>query len=87
MVSNLVTCIVKPHPHSPREHITHLGGVRPDGGQWYHTRQEVADMIDSGRANFHVKVGRYDVPVRTYVLHGVKYVKTMFDAHESKSHK
>ena len=79
MVSNRVTCITKPRPHSPREHITHVGGVNPQGGTWYNTRQEVADMIDSGKYNFHVKVGTYDVPVRTYILHGVKYLRTAPD--------
>ena len=79
MVSNRVTCITKPHPHSPREHITHVGGVNTSGGYWYHTREQVADMIDSGRYNFHVVVGIYDVPVRTYVLHGVKYIRTAPD--------
>jgi hypothetical protein len=79
MVSNQVTCITKPHPHSPREHITHVGGISPQGVFWYHTREQVADMIDSGNYNFHVRVGIYDVPVRTYVLHGVKYIRTAAD--------
>ncbi len=76
---NRVTCITKPHPHSPREHITHVGGVNPDGGYWYLTREQVADMIDSGQYSFHVTVGIYDVPVRTYILHGVKYIRTAAD--------
>jgi len=36
-------------------------------------------MIDSGNFKFHVRVGIYDVPVRTYVLHGVKYIRTAPD--------
>ena len=28
VISNRITCITKPHPHSPREHITHVGGAR-----------------------------------------------------------
>jgi hypothetical protein len=79
VVSNQVTCITKPHPHSPREHITHVGGVNSEGAFWYYTRLEVADMIDSGRYNFHVKVGRYDIPVTTYVRNGVKYIRTAPD--------
>jgi hypothetical protein len=78
-VSNQVTCITKPHPHSSREHITHVGGIDSDGRQWYHTRLEVADMIDSGRYSFHVKVGWYDVPVTTYVRNGVKFIHTVSD--------
>lgn len=78
-MTNQVTCITKPHPHSPREHITHVGGVNPQGQFWYYTREQVADMIDSGKYSFHVKVGIYDVPVRTYILHGVKYLRTAPD--------
>lgn len=79
MISNQVTCITKPHPHSPREHITHVGGVSPSGAPWYYTREQVANMIDSGNYKFHVKVGRYDVPVMTYVKNGVKYIRTVAD--------
>jgi hypothetical protein len=79
MASNQVTCITKPHPHSPREHITHVGGVNPQGGHWYYMREQVADMIDSGNYTFHVKVGKYDVPVRTYVKNHIKYLRTAPD--------
>jgi uncharacterized protein DUF3892 len=78
-MSNQVTCITKPHPHSPREHITHVGGLNGSGGYWYHTREQVANMIDSGQYYFHVKVGRYDVPVTTYVRNGVKFIRTVAD--------
>jgi len=78
-MTNRVTCITKPHPHSPREHITHVGGVNSQGQYWYYTRQQVADMLDSGNYSFHVKVGIYDVPVRTYILHGIKYLRTASD--------
>lgn len=78
-MSNLVTCITKPNPHSPREHITHVGGLNPQGGGWYLTRQQVADMIDSGRYAFHVKVGGYVAPVTTYVRNGVKFIRTVAD--------
>jgi hypothetical protein len=79
MISNQVTCITKPHPHSPREHITHVGGVNPQGVYWHYTREQVAAMIDSGEYNFHVRVGTRDVPVRTYILRGVKYLRTAPD--------
>ena len=36
-------------------------------------------MIDSGNYSFHVKVGIYDVPVRTYIVNGVKYIRTAPD--------
>ena len=56
--SNRVTCITKPHPHSPLEHITHVGGVNSQGQSWYYARQRVADMIDSG-----TKIARFNVEV------------------------
>jgi hypothetical protein len=64
---------------SPREHITHVGGLNSEGAFWHYTREQVADMIDSGNYHFHVKVGLFDVPVRTYVLHGKKYLRTAPD--------
>lgn len=79
MISNQVTCITKPHPHSPREHITHVGGINTNGQYWYYTREQVADMIDSGNYRFHVRVGRYDIPVTTYTKHGIKYIRTVAD--------
>lgn len=42
-----VTCITKPHPQSPHEHITHLGN--PAGG-WIWPREKVIQSIDE-RAN------------------------------------
>jgi hypothetical protein len=54
-------------------------GSNPQGAFWYYTREQVADMIDSGNYRFHVRVGLYDVPVRTYVLRGVKYIRTAPD--------
>ena len=51
-----VTCITKPHPNSPHEHITHIGG--PDGIQgkiWKITREEAIRLIDSKTHTFHVK--------------------------------
>jgi hypothetical protein len=76
---NQVTCITKPHHMSPLEHITHVGGLNQNGGSWYYTREEVADMIDSGQYQFHVIVGRYNVPVTTYVRNGVKFLRTVPD--------
>ena len=42
-----VTCITKPHPQSPHEHITHLGNP---AGNWKWTREQVIASID-GRTN------------------------------------
>lgn len=46
-----VTCITKPHPQSPPEHITHLGN--PAVG-WKWTREEVIASIDAKANTFFV---------------------------------
>ena len=46
-----VTCITKPHPQSPHEHITHLGN--PQVG-WKWTREDVIRSIDAGTNTFFV---------------------------------
>jgi hypothetical protein len=47
-----VTCITKPHPSSPHEHITHLGN--PASG-WEWTREQVIASIENGTNTFYVK--------------------------------
>ncbi len=46
-----VTCITKPHPQSPHEHITHLGNPRA-GWEW--TREQVISSIEAGMNTFFV---------------------------------
>jgi hypothetical protein len=46
-----VTCITKPHPQSPHEHITHLGN--PKAG-WTWPRERVIQSIDSKTNTFFV---------------------------------
>lgn len=45
-----VTCITKPHPQSPHEHITHLGN--PPGWVW--PREEVIGSIEAKTNTFFV---------------------------------
>lgn len=45
-----VTCITKPHPNSPHEHITHLGS--PPTWKW--TREEVIASIEGKTNTFYV---------------------------------
>jgi hypothetical protein len=78
-MSNQVTCITKPHPHSPREHITEIGGYRPDGAWWQAALDDVVRMIDSGQYQFHVQVGLYNVAVETYEHNGRRFVRTTAD--------
>jgi hypothetical protein len=46
-----VTCITKPHPSSPHEHITHLGN--PAGG-WVWPRDQVIASIEAKENTFYV---------------------------------
>ena len=46
-----VTCITKPDPDSPHEHITHLGNP---ASNWKWTREEVIASIDAGTNTFFV---------------------------------
>jgi hypothetical protein len=46
-----VTCITKPHPQSPHEHITHLGNP---AANWKWTRDQVIASIDAGANAFFV---------------------------------
>lgn len=46
-----VTCITKPQPQSPHEHITHLGN--PSAG-WKWTREQVISSIERKEHTFYV---------------------------------
>ena len=46
-----VTCITKPHPNSPHEHITHVGNP---AANWKWTREQVIASIDAGTNTFYV---------------------------------
>lgn len=46
-----VTCIIKPHPQSPHEHITHLGNPPA----WLWTREQVVASIDAKTNTFFVR--------------------------------
>lgn len=46
-----VTCITKPHPQSPHEHITHLGNP---GQGWTWPREKVVESIDAKTNTFFV---------------------------------
>ena len=69
-----VTCITKPHPQSPHEHITHLGNPRTPSGGWMWTREQVitstffvVDPQSSKRADIGVVREAGKAPyVRTY---------------------
>ena len=45
-----VTCINKPHHHSPYEHISHIGNLKD---KWRLTREDAIDRIDSKKDRFY----------------------------------
>lgn len=51
MADAQVTCITKPLPQSPHEHITHLGNP---AGNWMWTREKVIESIDAKTNTFYV---------------------------------
>lgn len=46
-----VTCIIKPHPQSPHEHITHVGNPP----NWLWTREQVINSIETRTNTFFVR--------------------------------
>ncbi len=46
-----VTCITKPNPQSPHEHITHLGNP---AANWKWTREQVIGSIEARQNTFYV---------------------------------
>lgn len=46
-----VTCIEKPHPYSPHEHITHIGNP---AANWKWDRDKVITSIDAKTNTFYV---------------------------------
>lgn len=53
MADVLITCITKPHPLSPHEHITHVGNPTSNP-PWKWTREEVIRSIDAKENTFFV---------------------------------
>ena len=51
MAAVQVTCIIKPHPQSPHEHITHVGNPP----SWIWEREQVIASIDAKTNSFFVR--------------------------------
>ena len=76
-----ITCITKPHPHSPVEHITHVGVPYGLLSSNKIPVEEVIRQIDSGQSTYYVKGGRYEAEVhvvRQSMLHRA-YIRTVPD--------
>lgn len=72
-----VTCINKPDPYSPVEHITHLGGA-----SWRWTREQVIASIDSRTNTFFVRDPRSGLRANVRVVRPAgrpAYVRTSPD--------
>jgi len=79
-MSNQVFCINKSDRMNPHERITHIGGINATGQRWRITQQEAIVGIESGKWQFHVRVGYRDVKIVVAVSQqGHKYIKTEAD--------
>lgn len=74
-----ITCITKPHPLSPHEHITHVGN--PDAG-WEWTREQVIASIEAKENTFFVddpKTGKRSYVGVVRVAGKAPYLRTHAD--------
>ncbi len=67
---------------NPHERITHIGGINDQGQRWRLTQAEAIQGIESGKWQFHVRVGMRDVRVIVAVSAGNKYIKTEADGYQ-----
>ena len=76
-----VTCITKPHPNSPHEHITHLGNP---AASWKWAREQVIASIDAGTNTFFVidpQTGKRADVVVVRPAGGAPYLRTHADGY------
>ncbi len=58
MTDYKIDCVNKPNRNSPHEHITHVGGPKPDGsGRWKDTVPAVVKFIEAGTHRFYTSEG------------------------------
>ena len=80
MADYKVTCVTKPDRYSAHEHITRLGGVRPDGGRWEDSVENVIRIIESGHHRFYTaNCNQIAYLVVRKSASGRKYVQTKAD--------
>ena len=79
-MANQVLCIRKSNRMEPHKRITHFGGLNDRGQRWQITQAEAIQGIESGRWQFHVRLGGRDLPITIAVSgDGHKYLKTSAD--------
>ena len=77
-----ITCIVKPHPHSPYEHITHVGNLPT----WIWEREKVIASIDAKTNTFYVITGGKRANVKVVREAGkAAYLKTHADGYDNNN--
>jgi hypothetical protein len=78
-MASQITCITKPDPHNSHEAITHVGGIRANGTNFYIRREECAGDIVNRQDSYFVRVGQNQIGVEAYQHHGVWFIKTRPD--------
>lgn len=81
MADYQIDCINKPNRNSPYEHITHVGGPKPDGsGRWKDTVPNVVHLIEQKAHRFYTSEAGATawVGVRTSAA-GNKFLQTYAD--------
>jgi Protein of unknown function (DUF3892) len=75
-----VECINKYPRNDPHRHITHIGGVNPDGGRWKLSEEDAIAGMKADKWAFYVSVGGHTVAVNiARSPMGREYLKTTAD--------
>ena len=79
-MANQVLCIRKSTRNDPHDRITHIGGLNDQGQRWQITQQQAIEGIETGKWQFHIRVGGRDLPIVVGLSgDGQKYLKTAPD--------
>jgi Protein of unknown function (DUF3892) len=75
-----IDCIHKPDRMNAHEHITQAGGLKPEGGRWQDSVENIVRFIENKQHRFYTKEGNSTawVGVRTSTS-GRKFIQTYAD--------
>ena len=81
MTDYRIDCVNKPHRNSSHEHITHVGGPKPDGaGRWKDPVANIIRFIENKEHRFYTKEGNASALVGVRVsAAGNKFLQTYAD--------